>query len=172
MIAFRHADPRFPFLWEGASQPAGRWNDEGDLTHYFCDTPDGAWAEFLRHEEITDPVDVATIRRALWAVEIGEPPRLQPDLLLETITGGPVTWQECRQFARTHRQDADGLIAPSAALRPGQANGWRTEEGMRPGPEQDGQVIALFGARPDLVGWAATAEGQPDEALLIKVSHF
>jgi hypothetical protein len=28
-------------------------------------TPDGAWAELLRHEEITDPEDAATIRRAL-----------------------------------------------------------------------------------------------------------
>ena len=52
MIAFRHADPRFPFLREDSSQHVGRWNGTGELTHYFCDTPDGAWAEFLRHEEI------------------------------------------------------------------------------------------------------------------------
>ena len=70
MIAFRHADPRFPFLWEDSSQPAGRWNMPGQLTHYFADTPDGAWAEFLRHEEIFDPEDLLTVRRALWAVDI------------------------------------------------------------------------------------------------------
>ena len=68
MIAFRHADPRFPFLWEDSSQPAGRWNTAGQLTHYFTDTPDGAWAEFLRHEEIFDPEDLLTVRRAPWAV--------------------------------------------------------------------------------------------------------
>lgn len=172
MIAFRHADPRFPFLWEGGSQPAGRWNDEGDLTHYFCDTPDGAWAEFLRHEEISDAADIGTIRRALWAVEIGEPPPLRPDLRLETMTGGPRSWPACRAFARSHRGQADGLTAPSAALRPGGAKGWRVDEWMQPGPERDGQVIALFGSRPDLVGWAAATEGRPDEMLLARVSHY
>ena len=172
MIAFRHADPRFPFLWEGMSQPAGRWNDDGDLTLYFCDTPDGAWAEFLRHEEISDPVDVRTIRRALWAIEIGDPPSLRPDLPQEAMTGDSASWPECRQFARLNRYRAEGLTAPSAALQPGGARGWRVDEGMRPGPERDGIVIALFGPRPDLVGWAATAEGRPDEVLLAEVSHF
>jgi RES domain-containing protein len=62
VIAFRHADRRFPFLWEGSGQPAGRWNATGDSPiHYFADTPDGAWAEFLRHEGITSPEDLATI---------------------------------------------------------------------------------------------------------------
>lgn len=172
MIAFRHADPRFAFLREDESQTAGRWNDTGDLTHYFCDTPDGAWAEFLRHEEISDPADISTIRRALWAVEIGEPPSLRPDLPPETMTGDPTTWPRCTQFASTHRGNADGLIAPSAALKPGEARGWRVDAGMRPGPDRDGQVIAIFGPRPDLVGWAATAEGRPETALLAKVARF
>ena len=172
MIAFRHADPRYPFLWEGSSQPASRWSDEGDLTHYFCDTPDGAWAEFLRHEEITDPADIDTIRRALWAVEIGEPPSLRPDLAPEAMTGDTTSWPACREFARSQRHQSDGLVAPSAALQPGGARGWKVNEGMRPGPDRDGQVIALFGRRPDLVGWAATAEGRPDETLLARMSHF
>src|SRR5262245_40501368 len=55
MILFRQVDARFPFLWEDARQPAGRWHAAGDgPAHYFADTPDGAWAEFLRHEEITE----------------------------------------------------------------------------------------------------------------------
>ena len=91
MIAFRHTDSRFPFLREDSSQPAGRRNAAGELTHYFCDTPDGAWAEFLRNEEIDDPEDVLTIRRALWAVEIGDTPVQIPDLPSETMTGGPET---------------------------------------------------------------------------------
>ncbi|MDD9981085.1 MAG: hypothetical protein OXU81_06965, partial [Gammaproteobacteria bacterium] len=37
MIAYRHADPRFPFLREDSSQSAGRWSAAGELTHYFCD---------------------------------------------------------------------------------------------------------------------------------------
>ena len=71
MIVFRHADPRLPFLWEDARQPPGRWHGGGEgPAHYFSDTPDGAWAELLRHEEIRDPADLATLRRAIWAVEI------------------------------------------------------------------------------------------------------
>ena len=80
MTGYRHTDPRFPFLRAFASQPAGRWNHQGELTHYFSDTPDGAWAEFIRHEEIDDPEDLSTITRALWAVEIGEEPALRPTL--------------------------------------------------------------------------------------------
>jgi hypothetical protein len=33
-------------------------------------------------------------------------------------------------------------------------------------------VIALFGRRPDLVGWAAAAEGRPRGDLLPRVRHF
>ena len=172
MIAFRHVDPRFPFLWEDSYQSAGRWNADGELTHHFCDTPDGAWAEFLQHEEIDDPQDILTIRRALWAVEIGEPPALQPDLPMDTLTGDMETWPACRQFARAHRAEVDGITAPSAALRTGGARGWRVEGGLQPGPERQGQVIVLFGSRSDLVGWMATAEGRPSEDLLANVSHF
>src|SRR5450631_3827997 len=89
MIAFRQVDARFPFLWEDASQPAGRWHGEGEgPAHYFADTPDGAWAEFLRHEDIDDPADLKTIRRQMWAVEIGDPPREQVDLPMDVLTGG------------------------------------------------------------------------------------
>ena len=172
MIAFRHADPRFPFLREDSSQPAGRWNDAGELTHYFCDTPDGAWAEFLRHEEIDDSRDLHTIRRALWAVDIGEPPSLRPDLAEPTLTGGSENWSACRETAWQHRTDKDGIAAPSAALRKGGARGWRVGGGLQSGPEREGMVYALFGPRPDLVGWAATVEGRPGEELLAAVRHL
>ena len=172
MIAFRHADPRFPFLREDAAQPARRWNDASELTHYFCDTPDGAWAEFLRYEEIDDPQDLLTIRRALWAVDIGEAPSLQPDLPGRILAGGPEDWPECRRFAQRNRASENGITAPSAALRPGGAHGWRVDGGLQPGSERDGRVIALFGRRPDLVGWTATVAGRPREALLANVRHF
>lgn len=92
MIAFRHADARYPFLWEDASQPPGRWHGTGDgPVHTLADTPDGAWAEFLRHEEIRDPADLPTVRRALWAVEIRDLPAGRPRLLPATLAGGPGT---------------------------------------------------------------------------------
>ena len=75
---------RFAFLREHPPQSAGRWNTRDELTHYFCDTPDGAWAEFLRHEEIVDAEDLPTIRRDLWAVDIGDEPGAQPELPPQT----------------------------------------------------------------------------------------
>ena len=66
MIAFRHCDRRWPFLWESAVQPQARWHGDGEgPVQYLADTPDGAWAEFLRHEEITDEADLAGVSRAL-----------------------------------------------------------------------------------------------------------
>lgn len=173
MIAFRHADPRFPFLRETASPAAGRWNLPGQLTHCFSDTPDGAWAEFLRHEEITDPADLPHIRRALWAVEIEDPPAASPGLPNSALTGGRASWAACQREANRLRGAGEpGLTAPSAALLPGGAHGLRVEGGQRPGPPQDGFTIVLFGARPDLIGWQAVAFGGPAPDLLARVRHF
>ena len=173
MIAFRHADPRFPFLWAFASQPPGRWNRRGELTHYFSDTPDGAWAEFLRHEEIHEPEDLTTVRRALWAVDIGNEPAARPIFPVRMLSGGKESWAECQQWASGIRaRGADGITARSFALRRAGAHGWRVEADLRRGPDRDGKVFALFGPRPDLVGWAATVSGRPGKELLDDVQHF
>lgn len=174
MIGFRHTDPRYPFLWEDASQPAARWHGPGEgPAHYLCDTPDGAWAEFLRHEEIKDPEDLATIRRALWVVAGENESFQEPHLPPEILTGGPETYSMCQEEARRlRRRGATRLVAPSAALLPGAAQGWRVEGGLQPGPSRDGKVIVLFGSRPDLIGWAATTEGRPGKDLLSRVRYF
>lgn len=173
MIAFRHADPRFPFLRETASPGPGRWNLPGQLTHYFSDTPDGAWAEFLRHEEITDPEDLSDVRRALWAVELGDPPAVRTQLSAGTLTGDRASWAACqREAVRLRGAGKVGLTAPSAALAPGGAHGSRVEGGERPGPPRDGINLVLFGARPDLIGWRATVSGGPAPELLARVRHF
>ena len=174
MIGFRHADPRYPFLWEDPAQPAARWHADGEgPVHYFSDTPDGAWAEFLRHEEITAAEDLTTIRRALWAIELGDVPSVEPDLPSEVLTGGRETYRACQAEAgRLRARGVRGLRAPSAALRPGAARGWRVDGGLQPAEARDGRVIVLFGRRPDLVGWPAAIEGRPREDLLIHVRHF
>ena len=173
MIAFRNADPRFPFLRETASSATGRWNLPGQLTHCLFDTPDGAWAEFLRHEEITDPADVPHIRRALWAVEIEDPPPASPGLSNRVLTGGRTSWAACQREANRLRGAGEpGLTAPSAALAPGGPHGFRAEGGQRPGPRRDGVTIVLFGPRPDLIGWRAAGSGAPAPELLSRVRHF
>lgn len=174
MIAFRHADPRFPFLWESSDQPAARWHGEGEgPAQYLADTPNGAWAEFLRHEEITDPADLPTISRAIWAIEIGEPPHVEPRLSRRILTGDRDTYEACRVEARRQRAaGAEGLSALSAALLPGGAGGWRVQGGVRQAGPRNGRTIVLFGPQPVVVGWPATVDGRPGHAQLQRVRHF
>lgn len=171
MIVFRQADPRYPFLWSSASQPAARWHAAGEgPAHYFADTPDGAWAELLRHEEITDPQDAATLRRALWAVEIADERFETPALPRAVLTGGPETYERCQHYAtRARRRGARRLIAPTAALLPGGAAGWQVADGAQlPGPTRDGQTIIVFAPPDRFVGWKA-AEGAPPADVLPRV---
>ncbi len=174
MIVFRHADPRFPFLWESAAQPPGRWHGEGEgPVQYFADTPHGAWAELLRHEEIRDAEDLAGIRRALWAVEVPRLPAARPQLAPPLLRGGPDSYRECQaEAAHRRRRGARGLRAPSAALLPGGAGGWTVDGGLHPGPPRDGEVYVLFGRCSGLLGWPVTLEGRPPAEVLVRVRHF
>jgi hypothetical protein len=174
MMLFRQVDARFPFLWEGAGQPAGRWHADGDgPAHYLADTPDGAWAEFLRHEEITEVEDLVTIRRQLWAVEVGDAPAAPVELPVKVLTGGPDTYARCqREAAAMRRRGVTRLVAPSAALRPGTAGGVRVDEGVHPAARRDGSVIVIFGAPDHLVGWMAADHARPSADLLDRVHHY
>lgn len=174
MIAFRQVDARYPFLWEDARQPAGRWHREGDgPAHYFADTPDGAWAEFLRHEEITDPRDLPTIRRQMWAVEIGDAPLARVDLPHETLTGGRDTYAACQRAAAALRRDGvTRLVARTAALAAGGARAIRVANGEREAAPRDGQTVVIFGPQTDLAGWIAADEASPSPDLLDRVHHY
>ncbi|MGH3503017.1 MAG: RES domain-containing protein [Nocardioidaceae bacterium] len=179
MIGYRHADPRYPFLWEDSSQPAGRWHGPGEgPVNYFADTPDGAWAEFLRHEEITDPADLAGVRRALWIVNLGSvmdavDTRDATRLSAATLTGGRDSYADCQEEARRLRAGgASAIYSFSAALKPGEAAGFHTHDGLRRAERWDGGVIGLFGPRPDLVGWQACADGRPNVRQLASVRPF
>lgn len=175
MIAFRRAGAGIPFLWETGTQPAARWHGpaEGPV-HYFTDTPDGAWAEFLRHENITDPADLEGIRETVWAVELPNELELaSPDLDRAVLMGAPATYARCQAEARRLRAaGARGLRAPSAALAAREARGWRVAGGLRPGPDREPQVIVLFGPGSECIGWRATAEGRPHPELLAKVRYL
>jgi hypothetical protein len=176
VILFRSVPSEAPFLWEtGDAQPAGRWHRRGDgPAQYLADTPDGAWAEFLRHEEISDPEDLAQVRRTMWAVEVPDDLALRtPRLERATLTGEIQSYALCQaEAARLRDAGALAIVAPSAALLDGEARGWRVADGIRPGPDRDGRVFVLFGARPELGAWRAAVEARPDPALLAKVRHF
>lgn len=138
--------------------------------HYLADTPDGAWAEFLRHEGITRLEELRGIDRAIWAVEIPDDlvaATPEPESPLEILTGGLQSYDACRLEARRLRQGGtEGLRALSAALVPGGAQGWRVAGGLQPAPPRDGHVITLFGPRPYLIGWRVVESGRPGPDLL------
>lgn len=174
MIAFRQTDARYPFLWEGRDQPAGRWHGEGEgPAHYFADTPHGAWAEFLRHEEITEAEDLATIHRQIWAVEIGDDPAAAVKLPIDVLTGGFDTYGRCQEESRRLRARGAGrLIAPSAALMPDGATGLVVNNGPRPAAPRDGRVIVVFGPPHAMVGWMVANASRPPDELLGRVRYF
>ena len=179
-IGFRHADHRYPFLWESNAQPAGRWHADGEgPVQYLADTPDGAWAEFLRHEEITDPADLAGITRSLWAIEVPDPlldgahQVSASDPAAPDLTGGPGAYPACQDYARTQRaRGVTDMVAQSAALRPGSAHGQVTDNGLRDAENRDGATWVLFGSRPRLRGWRVVDRGAPPARILDITRHI
>jgi hypothetical protein len=163
---FRHCDPRLPFLWQTAEQPAARWHAAGEgPANYFADTPSGAWAEFLRHEGIADPADLVGVQRSLWAVELPDVPAeqvAQPVLPDTLLFGDESSYPACQAAARSARSSGQRwLRAPSAALLPGQARGWTATPALeRETTERSAWVRVHYGPCP-VVGWPVVEAGQP-----------
>jgi hypothetical protein len=176
LILFRHCDRRFPFLWEVASQPAARWHaDSEGPVQYFADTSTGAWAEFLRHEGITEEADLAGVERALWVVEVPvhELAIAEPSLPDSVLRGGLASYRRCQREARRLREGgARALKAPSAALQTGGAPGYVVEGFERDAEPMDGAVYVLFGRWPALVGWPVVEKGSPPLRVLARVRHL
>lgn len=161
-VWFRQADERFPFFHESSEQAGGRWHGTGEgPAQYLADTPDGAWAELIRHEQLRDPARVAATIRVLWAVDVDEGAEriMRPRLHRLTLVGGQATYDACRAAARRlRRRGATALVAPSAALREGAARGELTRDrDLVDAPGRDGRVLVLFGARPQTRAWACGA---------------
>jgi hypothetical protein len=173
-LGFRHCDPRFPFLWQVAAQPAARWHgeDEGPA-NYFADTPVGAWAEFLRHEHITDPAELAGVRRSLWAAELPATGYANPALQDDLLFGDENSYPACQAEARRLRAaGAVRIETKGAALLPGAASGWTANPvTAKATTARDGLVWVLFGPC-DVVAWIAVDGGQPPAAVLPLVRHL
>jgi hypothetical protein len=175
VIWFRSVDRRWPFLWEASAQPAARWHGPGEgPAQYLADTPDGAWAEFLRHEEITNADDLAGVERHLWAIEVpDDEPAERPRLPADVLRGGLASYPACQEEARRLRSVvATAIDAPSAALTSGGARGQLVRGGLVEADDRDGRVLVLYGTRTDVRGWLCAAAGAPAQRILDLVRHL
>ena len=176
-LGFRVCDRRYPFLWQSAGQQAGRWNRAGDQpVHYLGCTPTVAWAEWIRHQDIEDPDDLAGVAAALWAVLIPEhwsdQDLLPVNLPMEQVLSSSPEAQNARMtlVEQLKAQGAQGLLAPSAALH--QSDRALPCIRVRDGSEhaddlpRAAALILLWCTAELLPGWCCVAEGRPEPELL------
>src|SRR5262249_32560073 len=131
------------------------------------------WAEFLRHEGITDAADLAGVRRSLWVVELPDDDYATPKLPARTLTGGLDSYPACRAEARRLRQaGAQRLEAKAASLTPGAARGWTAapDQVLSPVP-RDGKAWVMFGPC-EAVGWPVVVAGAPPAEVMALVRHL
>ena len=174
-IGFRHCDSRFPFIRNDSAQPAARWHAAGaGPANYFADTPVGAWAEFLRHEGITDPLDLVGVARSLWAVELPDTGYASPGIPAAVMLGDLTSYGACQAEAgRLRATAAERIEAPSAALLPGCARGWIASPHEQDAPiARDGRVWVLYGSAGALIGSPAVEAGAPPARVLPLVRQF
>ncbi len=171
LVAFRWTDYDVPF-WARENSNDGRWNYGGqDSTQYWSLTPEAAWAELIRHENLKSEEDLDLVRKPFWIARIPSTGLLdlrQPeerethDVTEDALISDE--WSACQELAvRLRRGATRGVIAPSAAL-PAHAS------------------ITLFGRRR-AIDWtsrralastipsARAALGRPPEGLIPKVQY-
>lgn len=167
---WRACDVRYPFLWADASQGPGRWHGPGEgPCHYLATSAAGAWAEVLRHAEITDEDDVADLEMALWALEAPVPAHT-PALPEAVLVGGLDSYPACRAEARRLRSGgATALRSPTAALRSGRVEQITlTDVGQVHTATVASETFVYFETTGSITG-ALAAIGHPNPALLAEV---
>jgi hypothetical protein len=170
---YRVCDRRYPFLWAGSDQPPGRWYDTGEgPCHYLATAAKGAWAEILRHEQITQLVDLLDVDLSVWDVDTPQPTEA-PLLDEDTLTGDETSYSACRNEARRLRANgAIRLRVRSAAVLSGQAERYGIDSaGTREVGTSPTETMVLFGTPNDLVGMPA-AEGHPEPTILRDVRNL
>ena len=135
-----------------------------------------AWAEWIRHQEITDPGDLAGVAAALWAVlipqEWGTRDLDAVALPLDQVLDNSPAAQEARLALVGHlkKQGAQGLLAPTAALH----HSDKVLPAVRVSNESElpellampAQVILLWCEARLLPGWCCVPEGRRGAELL------
>ncbi len=169
-VYFRQTDYDTPF-WALPNSVAGRWNTVHEApTQYWAQSPEVAWAERMRQEEIRDKATAATLRTTLWVATFQELRIV--DLTAGVPEGAGVTradltsqdYGPCQNLATELRASGvRGVLAPSAAIRGGTA-------------------LTLFGPRVDIpwnekpmlrgeVAATRVALGSPPPGIVVRVLH-
>lgn len=170
-VAFRWSDYDTP-LWARPNTAAQRWNRAREgATQYLSLTPDGAWAELIRSEDLTTPAEVRLVSMPMWMLRVhetriadystferAEAAGLPPEALVDD------DHERCRaEGTRLRERGFRGVLAVSAAL-PGAVN--LTLFGPRLAVEwdcaEDGRLGSFVPAR-------LLAVGRPPEELLVRV---
>lgn len=123
--AFRYADYDVPF-WARANTQDGRWHrsSEACRTQYLSVSPDGAWADLIRSENLRTEPEVALVRMPLWVARLdengivdystferAEAAGFPPDALIDD------DWERCQtEGTRLRDLGLRGVLAPSASL--------------------------------------------------------
>ncbi len=122
-VAFRWTDYDVPF-WARENSRDGRWNIAGqDATQYWSLTPEAAWAELIRSENLRTENDLDQVRMPFWIARIPSlgllDLRLDDERERHGVTDAELIgdeWTPCQELATRLRGAVRGVIAQSAAL--------------------------------------------------------
>lgn len=124
VVAFRWTDYDVPF-WARENRRDGRWNYAGqEPAQYWSLTPEAAWAELVRSENLETEADLDLVRMPMWIarfptlglvdlqlVDQREKYKVSEGLLIDD------DWTICQELGTALRDSATrGVITPSAAL--------------------------------------------------------
>jgi len=124
LVGFRYCSYDVPF-WVRPNTRGQRWNLplEGP-TQYWSLTPDGAWAEHIRFNDIVTEAELDEVRMPVWVCRLPSTGLLdlrdagvrdRYHLTLADLTAND--WSACQRAATTMRAaGARGVLSPSAAL--------------------------------------------------------
>jgi hypothetical protein len=123
-VAYRWSDYDTP-LWARPNSTAQRWNRTRETpTQYLSLSPEGAWAELIRTEDLRSVAEVREVSMPLWALHLretrvadyatfekAEAAGFPPDALVDE------DHERCRaEGTRLREHGFGGVLAPSAAL--------------------------------------------------------
>jgi RES domain-containing protein len=128
-IYYRYSSYDVPF-WVRPNTTDERWHKSGDgPTQYLSATPDGAWAELIRNENLRSEADLQLVQMPLWqaSVEQGRIANYGDFALAEEAGFSPEALVDddqtrCQEEGqRLRKSGVAGVLYPSAAL-PGEQN--------------------------------------------------